>query len=165
MKLFQFATNEETGKKLTFKDIDEPLQKKFLLKFFGSGIIFVVGIPFSIMFKSWTVFAMITVAALILTSLTAIQVLNMLMGNVVKIEGAVYRYDKAGKRKKEFVRNTLYLKMDDGSYICLHPNNSFSAEEGNRIVVYTPVKALYKKSEDVYEIGEYYHIQIVKMFS
>lgn len=165
MKLFQFATNEETGEKFTFKDIDEPLRKKFLMKFIEAGIIFIFGASFAIVTKTWVFFVMAMIAALIFANVIAFQVLNVLKGNVAKIEGVFYRYDKAEKIKKSFVRNTLYLKMDDGSYICLHPNNSFSAEEGNRIAVYTPVKALYKKSADLYEIGEYYHIEITKMFS
>lgn len=146
------SENFDTGyEKVSFSDIDEPLRIKYIQSFGICGFMLILGIIFSISVKSISLLILIASAILLFAVYTLLQVLTTLNGNVYKVQGTVVSLTKE-KRKN----NVLRVVLPNDYYLEFFTPHAFNADEGDPILAYIPLSALYQKSESTYSVNTYY---------
>lgn len=127
--------NHFQGTDLTFEDLDLDLKNRAIQYVYASALLVVTGIVASITAKYLIIFLVAVLAAVGFLLYDLFFLKDCFVGNIVKVSGVFYEMSK--KDEKSVHRKFVILMLSDKTFVKVYVNDSFSATEGNEIVIYT----------------------------
>lgn len=166
MKLLRKGVHREHNTEsvdLSFKDIDEPLQKNFRLKIIEALIFAASGLIMGIMLKSAVFCLAVVIMAAFIIGIVWYQVLRCLEGDVFKFEGICIETYKDDEDRKAYNRKYILLQTKDNVFIKIYNDKASKIVSVDNVVTfYALPNSIRQTNEDSFQTDSYYYLYVKK---